>query len=452
MLDTLKKLVSGKRVLVLGYGREGKSTLHRLLHAGGMKEVAVADKNPVEPETYGMLPVECITGPGYLDCLNRFDLVFKTPGIVLPKTPEAYSCRFLSQTELFCERYREQTVGITGTKGKSTTASLLYHILKEAGRDCLLAGNIGIPVFDMIEEITEQTIVVLELSCHQLEYMEVSPHRAALLNLHEEHLDHYGSMEKYVEAKSHIFRYQKPGDLFFCGEQCLEQGSPCQGRQIVVGDGDPDADIDLEGTRIIVKGPGGERESEFCIRKERTPLLGHHNYYDIAFVYGICRDLGITDDEFSAGLAGYQPLPHRLQFLGKKDGVKYYDDSISTIGDTTIQALRTLTDADTVLIGGMDRGIDYGDLIDYLSESEIPHIILMEETGKRIYQEILRYHPEFQRKERLVLTDHLGTAVRRAKELTRPGRSCVLSPASASYGIFRNFEERGDRFRELVFS
>ena len=131
--------------------------------------------------------------------------------------------------------------------------------------------------------------------------------------------------------------------------------------------------------------------------------------------------------------------------------MKYYDDSISTICATTIQALRTLADADTVLIGGMDRGIDYGELIRFLAGHGIPHIVLMEETGRRIYGEIERMSPEFPGKERLILADHLEDAVKTAMAVTRPGHSCVLSPAAASYGIFKNFEERGDAFREYVF-
>ena len=134
-----------------------------------------------------------------------------------------------------------------------------------------------------------------------------------------------------------------------------------------------------------------------------------------------------------------------------RQNMKYYDDSISTICDTTIQALKTLNDTDTVLIGGMDRGIDYGELIEYLSECEVPHIILMEATGKRIYQEIYKYYPEFKNRARLILAEHLEDGVKRARQITRPGTSCVLSPAAASYGIFRNFEERGEIFSRLVF-
>ena len=194
------------------------------------------------------------------------------------------------------------------------------------------------------------------------------------------------------------------------------------------------------------------RGRKFCIPTDEIKLLGQHNYFDIGVAYGVCSILGMDDQVFARGLKTYEPLPHRLQYIGEREGVKYYDDSISTICDTTIQALKTLNDTDTVLIGGMDRGIDYGELIEYLSECEVPHIILMEATGKRIYQEIYKYYPEFKNRARLILAEHLEDGVKRARQITRPGTSCVLSPAAASYGIFRNFEERGEIFSRLVFN
>ena len=122
----------------------------------------------------------------------------------------------------------------------------------------------------------------------------------------------------------------------------------------------------------------------------------------------MCSILGMDDQVFARGLKTYEPLPHRLQYIGEREGVKYYDDSISTICDTTIQALKTLKDTDTVLIGGMDRGMTTGELIEYLSDCQVPHIILMEATGKRIYQEIHKYYPEFKNRARLILAEHLG--------------------------------------------
>ena len=351
---------------------------------------------------------------------------------------------------MFFQCFRDQIIGITGTKGKSTVTTLLYHLLKQAGMDALLVGNIGIPALDHMEEVKPDTRIVFELSCHQLEYMTVSPHIGILVNIHEEHLDHYGTMEKYVEAKHHIFKNQRPDDILICNVQCLPEEGTCPSGLIRAGMDGSGKELDVvqeqDGTWVHFRG------KSFCIPTDEIKLLGQHNYFDIGVAYGVCSILGMDDQVFARGLKTYEPLPHRLQYIGEREGVKYYDDSISTICDTTIQALKTLKDTDTVLIGGMDRGIDYRELIEYLSDCPVPHIILMEATGKRIYQEIHKYYPEFKNRARLILAEHLEDGVKRARQITRPGTSCVLSPAAASYGIFRNFEERGETFSRLVFN
>ena len=382
--------------------------------------------------------------------MDDYDVVFKSPGIVLERPENEYRCSILSQTEVFFQCFRDQIIGITGTKGKSTVTTLLYHLLKQAGMDALLVGNIGIPALDHMEEVKPDTRIVFELSCHQLEYMTVSPHIGILVNIHEEHLDHYGTMEKYVEAKHHIFKNQRPDDILICNVQCLPEEGTCPSGLIRAGMDGSGKELDVvqeqDGTWVHFRG------KSFCIPTDEIKLLGQHNYFDIGVAYGVCSILGMDDQVFARGLKTYEPLPHRLQYIGEREGVKYYDDSISTICDTTIQALKTLKDTDTVLIGGMDRGIDYRELIEYLSDCQVPHIILMEATGKRIYQEIHKYYPEFKNRARLILAEHLEDGVKRARQITRPGTSCVLSPAAASYGIFRNFEERGETFSRLVFN
>ncbi|MDO5417902.1 MAG: Mur ligase family protein, partial [Lachnospiraceae bacterium] len=222
--------VAGKKVLLLGFGREGQSTYRMLQRTKAYKTLAISDqmaKNWLPDEE-----IDWITGPDYQKTMDDYDVVFKSPGIVLERPVEDYRCRILSQTEVFFQLFREQIVGITGTKGKSTTTSLLYHILKSAGRRAMIAGNIGIPAFDRMDEIEEDTEIVFELSCHQLEYMTVSPHTAVLLNIHEEHLDHYGTMEKYVAAKEQIYRNQKPGDVLLCNVQCLPEEGSCRAEVI----------------------------------------------------------------------------------------------------------------------------------------------------------------------------------------------------------------------------
>ncbi len=443
MLDILRNMLTDQRVLILGFGREGRSTLKRILQAGAYASLAIADQADLSSAVSDP-SIEMLSGPSYMDALNDYDLIFKSPGIVLPKDPSEYRCRFTSQMEVFFLAYRRQIIGITGTKGKSTVTTLLYHILKECGRDAVLAGNIGIPAFDILEEIHDETLIVCELSCHQLEYIHVSPHVAVLLNIHEEHLDHYGTMKNYIHAKQQIYLHQEEEDLLLCDLSSMPSKNYCRAQIYTVSDRFSTADVLLSGTRIRFE------QGEFKIPAKEIHLLGHHNHIDIAFDYAICQMLGLSDEDFDSGLRTYEPLPHRLSFIGEQDGVRDYDDSISTIGDTTIQALKSIPDVGSVIIGGMDRGIEYDDLITYLSTDPVPHIILMAATGRRIYREITERYPDFHRKERLLLVDSLKEAVDAARALTAPGMACVLSPAAASYGIFKNFEERGDVFHDLV--
>ena len=446
MIEKIEPWIKGKRILLLGYGREEQSTWNVLRRLGTYEALDIADlKAPAALPEDGTV---WHTGPDYQKCMDDYDVVFKSPGIVLERPENEYRCSILSQTEVFFQCFRDQIIGITGTKGKSTVTTLLYHLLKQAGMDALLVGNIGIPALDHMEEVKPDTRIVFELSCHQLEYMTVSPHIGILVNIHEEHLDHYGTMEKYVEAKHHIFKNQRPDDILICNVQCLPEEGTCPSGLIRAGMDGSGKELDVvqeqDGTWVHFRG------KSFCIPTDEIKLLVQHNYFDIGVAYGVCSILGMDDQVFARGLKTYEPLPHRLQYIGEREGVKYYDDSISTICDTTIQALKTLKDTDTVLIGGMDRGIDYSELIRFLSGHKVPHIILMEATGKRILEEILNGYPDFQDKDRLVLTDHLEDAVAKAKELTRPGHSCLMSPAAASYGIFKNFEERGEVFARLV--
>ena len=230
MIEKIEPWIQGKRVLLLGFGREGRSTYNVLRRLGTCSVLDVAGQLALEDQPEGI--ETWISGPDYQSCLNDYDVVFKSPGVVLERPAEEYRCQILSQTEVFFQCFRDQIIGITGTKGKSTITTLLYHLLKHAGYDTILAGNIGIPVFDLMEDIRPETIIVCELSCHQLEYMTVSPHIAVLSNIHEEHLDHYGTMEKYVRAKEHIFLNQTPEDVLICSVQCLPEPGECVSRLI----------------------------------------------------------------------------------------------------------------------------------------------------------------------------------------------------------------------------
>ncbi|WP_405376651.1 UDP-N-acetylmuramoyl-L-alanine--D-glutamate ligase [Pseudobutyrivibrio sp.] len=427
MKETIRNLVKDKKVLILGYGREGQSSFRMVSSVGGYACLDIADANAVSSDLTSSHKV--ITGTSYLDCLNDYDVVFKSPGIVLPMDISNYSCRITCQADLFLEVYGAQTIGITGTKGKSTTSSLLYHILKECGKDVLFGGNIGIPIFDITDQIHPRTIIVFELSCHQLEYAKFAPSKAILLNLYEDHLDHYGTVEKYWNAKKNIYRNQGYCDFLFCNPDFLPATGECKATVIKV----KSQDLPFNSFEEI---PG-------------VTLRGTHNLFNTAFVYDVCRRYDISDEDFKAALATFKTLAHRLQYLGKLDEIDYYDDSISTTVESAISAVRAIPNAGTLLLGGMDRGIDYDPLVEFLPTTRLEHIILMYDSGKVILEKLkITASPSFMEKVHYI--QDLKDACAFAKANASKGTAVILSPASASYGVFKNFEQRGDFFKEYV--
>ncbi len=463
----IEEQIKDKKVLILGFGREGQSTYELIQTIGGYDVLGISDCNPVKVDDE---KVKLHTGADYQKCLNDYDIVIKSPGIVLEQEIGTYTCQMLSQTEIFFTCYKKQIIGITGTKGKSTTTTLLHHVLKQAGKEAVLAGNIGIPAFGIVNQIKENSVIAFEMSSHMLEYMTVAPQLGVYLNVHEEHLDHYGTMEKYVAAKENIYRNQKAGDMLYCNIENMPDA--CESDVVMLCHYATQERSQFEQLKeqevalleqendvrsYTVKAILGVCES--CIYYagqyielpvDEIGLLGNHNYFDIGVVYAICKEYDIDDEVFVQALKTYETLPHRLQYFGTFGGVRFYDDSISTICDTAIAALESVKNADTILIGGMDRGIDYEELIRYLSEHPVSHIILMAATGKRIYEQIISEETTFENKERLIVVETLEEAVAEAKKCTATGKSCILSPAAASYGIFKDFNERGEVFQQLV--
>ena len=443
LLRKLHEMIDGKRVLLLGFGREGRALYRRMTQVGGYRSLGISVANEIKDAPEG---VTLHIGADYQAAMQEYDIVFKSPGIVLKPEyqPDKLSCRVTSLTELFLSAYRDQCIGITGTKGKSTTSSLLYHVLHEAGVPSVLGGNIGIPTAELYEQIGPETVIVMETGVHQLEYNHVSPKTAVFLNLYEEHLDHYGTFAYYAYCKENIYRNQKPGDLLICGEPSLPAEGDCQAEVLRLAKDDLNADVSLlGGNTMYYRGATCEIPADIS-------LTGEHNRYNCAVVYALAKRLGLSDQQITDGIRSFQPLPHRLSPIGIYHGIRWYDDSISTACETCIQALNSLPDTDTVLIGGMDRGISYTQLLDYLHHSPVPHIILMSDSGKRILQEADAY-PETLR-SRMQYAADLPEAVAIAKKITQQGKICLMSPAAASYNGYQNFEKRGEHFKALAMA
>lgn len=443
LLNILREQISGKRVLLLGFGREGRALWRRIRSVGGYAAIGIADAKEIAdapPEA------QLHFGADYQAAMTEYDVIFKSPGIVLKPEyqPDKLQGRVTSLTELFLTAYRDQIIGITGTKGKSTTSSLLYHVLQTAGVPSVLGGNIGIPTADLYEQITPETVIVMETGVHQLEYNRVSPKTAVFLNLYEEHLDHYGTFAYYAYCKENIYRNQQEGDILICGEPSLPAPGDCRADVLRLAMDDAAADITLlDGCKACFRG-------ETLQLPDDMALTGVHNRYNCAVVFALARMLGVPADAIFRGIRTFQPLPHRLSPIGTYHGIRWYDDSISTACETCIQALSSLPETDTVLIGGMDRGISYEPLLKYLAESTVPHIILMSDSGKRILAEAAAF-PESLR-QRMQYAADLPEAVTLAKQMTEKGKICLMSPAAASYNVYQNFEKRGEHFKALAMA
>ncbi|MBC8560355.1 UDP-N-acetylmuramoyl-L-alanine--D-glutamate ligase [Fumia xinanensis] len=442
MMKEIYQQLKGKKILILGFGREGKAAYRFIRKELPQQVLTIADRREID--TRGVERAIVIMGQKYQEDLHKYDLILKSPGIVLEDQSPDVIKRVTSQTELFLCAFSNQVIGITGTKGKSTTATLTYHILKAAHPNCLLMGNIGIPAFDLCDQINEDTLIVYELSCHQLEYIHVSPHVAVLLNLFEEHLDHYGTYENYIYAKENICRYQKANDVFICDMLHADDVTPLAPKLITISSDNREAALFVKDGVIRYEG------HELMVQPEDSKLVGKHNLYNIGVAYAICHLYGVSDEQFMGALKTYEPLPHRLQNVGTYDGITFYDDSISTIGETTIQGMKSLPNVGTILLGGMDRGVDYTELAQYLLISKVKNIILMPDTDKRIQQLLSVFSKGTFNEKNILLADTLKDAVTLAKKVTDKGEICLLSPAAASYGFFKNFEERGEYFQRYV--
>ena len=401
-----------KKILIWGYGREGKSTEEFFKKHPVAASVDIFEGKPDEVDWDG------------------YDCVFKSPGIRLEhpireqfQSGDPILSKLTSQTELFVEAFRDRVVGITGTKGKSTTTCLLHHVLKTCFEEstAFLVGNIGVPCLDYFDEMAEgDAVAAFEMSCHQLAYMSISPHTALFLNLYEDHLDFYGDRETYFRAKRHITDFQTSDDYLYIGVDV------------------PELHVNAHISQVRERYTG------------EMKLLGEHNRYNASFVYHVATErFGLDPQSVEQAIADFTGLPHRLQFIGEVGGVKYYDDSISTIPEATIQAAESVPDVATILVGGMDREIDYTPLIRFIPEHRDITFICMYESGRRVFAETEKYSGTC---SNLYLVTDLSAAVDLAKKLTQSGRACVLSPAAASYGYFKNFEERGDAFQAIVMS
>lgn len=402
--------LKNKSILILGYGKEGRSTERYLKKVLPGAVIDHTDKN---------------IDAHYLKRQKDYDLIIKTPGISKGFVTQKYT----TATNIFFANCSNTIIGVTGTKGKSTTSSLIYHILKTGGKQVHLVGNIGSPALsELMKPYGKDDIFVMELSSYQLDDIHYSPRISVVLNLFPEHMNYHGDVANYYEAKKNIVKYAKQDDYFIYNPKYRDliqwaSNAPCHTQSFL--------------------------QQTVSVRGEDLTLQGEHNKENIQAALAVADLFYISKEDLVRALKTFKPLPHRLENVGTFHDITFYDDAISTTPESTIAALHTLKNVDTLFLGGEDRGYDFSNLVNVIAEKRIENIVLFPDSGEKIralLQKKLSYLPC------IFETNDMNAAVRFAYTNTKKKSVCLLSTASPSYSVWKNFEEKGDLFKLCVRS
>ena len=443
MQEEIFEYLDGKKIAILGFGMEGKSTYKFIRKFSNCTLYILDQKDYSEDELIKNDSNVVVISDNYLDSLDKYDVIIKAPGVILKDIDiSAFKNKITSQLELLMEVYKDNIIGVTGTKGKSTTTTLIYEMFKNCGYDAHLLGNIGKAIFDEIDEFKSDSILVIEMSALQLEFVDVSPHVALLLNLFPEHLDHAGSVEHYYENKLNIFKYQEKNDTgiyAYDNDNVRSYFKNNTYKQDMISVSLKDnTNMHIRDNFIYYK-----NKKLYDITSKRN-LIGDANLENIMFALAVAETYYLPLDKVIDTINSFKPLAHRLELVGSYNGITYYDDAIATIPEACINAIKSLSRVDTLILGGMDRGINYSGLIEYLKTSNVSNIICMPDTGYYIYDKLISSN------KKLYKCESLEDAVKSAKEVTKKGYICLLSPAAASYNKYKNYIEKGNKYQELV--
>ncbi len=434
---TLEDLATHK-IAILGYGLEGQAVK------------AYLEKHNIEATVIDEKPLT--------SSLKDFTVIFRSPGIWRkhPLLLEAESAGSIitSQTKWFFEHTQAKIIGVTGTKGKGTTTTLIYKILQRAGRNTYLTGNIGKQQpLEFIDETTHEDWIAFELSSFQLQDLQTSPHIGVCVMVTSDHLDHHQNIQEYHQAKTAIAAFQESGDFAIYNadyDASVQIGSQGTGKKFTVSN---KTQPEGEGAFIHSDVSAGSIEitfqgQSFNLDCSQRKLRGAHNLENIAAASLACLAAGVNIETIQEEINEFAGLEHRLQFIGGFNGVSYYEDSYSTVPETTIAAVRSFTEPVHLFLGGSDKGLSYDGLISELKDSDhIASITLLGEVGgklKTLFEEAQMNIPVFGP------YTEFESAVKDTIDRTKPGEVVLLSPATASFDMFANYGERGRQFTSLV--
>lgn len=471
-LETILQKFETSHLAILGLGREGVSTYQFFRKHFPNKKLFLVDEKAIGLlDTYWQniqksdLHASFTTHFDHQEFLSKNNstqlLVFKTPGIApthaLVKQAEYLQAKFHSNTNLFFELLETfpkdsvKTIAVTGTKGKSTTTALIYHLLQGGSLHSVLGGNIGVAPLSLYEQVNElvsnnltnmPVFAVLELSCHQLNDFTHSPDYAVVLDISPEHLDYYASFNEYIQAKSHITAMQTEDqkvifdDSLYFPKKLAHLGDA---QQLTFSESK-----NIHDNYIVF---GNQKIAAI----DTLPFVGNHTLMNALPAVVIAKHLHIDNSNIAKSLQTFATLPHRLELIGEINGVTYYNDSLSTTPKATIKAIESFSKFPIILIvGGYDRNLDYSELAETIVTHNVKHLIVFPDTGEIILEEV---------KKRIsaatleILSTHVSSmqqAVNIAKKNATSGDIVLLSPASASFNLFKDYQDRGEQFRKYV--
>ncbi len=453
----MKTNFKGKKIAILGFGLEGKDLAKYLLNEGA--KVTLLDQKKGTDLDFSVIEkerIKIITGENYLKSgLLNYEIVFRSPGVYrfIQEILEAETkgVKISSATQLFFDLCPCSIIGVTGTKGKGTTSTLIYQILKESGKDIYLAGNIGKPMMELLSKLKKSSLVVLELSSFQLIDLRKSPHIVVILNITEDHMDWHKDRNEYVEAKTQIVRFQNKKDFAVLNFDYKSSKNFSKFTE---------ADINYFSVKQRVKGSyvadgklflelGNEK---WVVGKTKDLLLrGKHNWENVCAAVCASYLAGAMVDSIKKTVFSFKGLEHRLELVDTVDGVTFYNDSFSTNPQTTIAAIHSFEEPLTLILGGSDKGLNYDEMGREIARAQnIKNVILIGDIAGIIKKSIEKAN--FSSEVLMLGKMKMSEIVKKSFEITPKGGVVLLSPSTASFDMFTDYKDRGNQFKKAVWN
>ncbi len=396
---------------------------------------------------------KCHFGKSYLNKLHDFDLILRSPSC-LPTIPELQEeanrgAIVTTEVELLMKMCPCQVIGVTGSDGKTTTTTLIYEILKKAGYNCYVGGNIGIPLFTKLNEILPDDKVVLELSSFQLMGMEISPDISVITNITPNHLNVHKDFEEYIEAKKNIFKYQdRDGILILNYDNEITRNCAAETKgKVIFFSSKEKLDNGYIVDDDVIKECDDKLRKHIVSSKELI-IRGRHNYENICSAIAATKtlvDLQVAIDVIKS----FPGVEHRIEFVKEINGVKWYNDSASSTPSRTISGLNAFNEEIVLIAGGADKNLDYTPIAKPIL-SKVKTLILMGQTAGKIFDSVKEEQERENKEINIYMVNSLSQAVILAKRYATPGQVVLFSPASTSFDMFKNMYDRGQKFKDIV--